>query len=77
MPRQYIIENGAENNRWLYKIHRAGNKETGETTCCYKPNIAEAMIFKKKAEAVAIAKKWRARVWQLKGGKPEKQVWPE
>ena len=74
MPRQYIIENGAENNRWLYKIERRG---TAEQTNCYHPKIEDALIFNAKAEAVAFAKRWKARTWQLKNGAPAKQVWPE
>ena len=74
MPRQYIIENGAENNRWLYKIERRG---TPEQVNCFHPIIEDAVIFQKKEEAVAFAKRWKARAWQLKNGAPAKQVWPE
>ena len=56
LPRQYIIENGAENNRWLYKIERAGRNRNGERTCFYGPHIMDALVFKKKAEAVAFAR---------------------
>lgn len=77
MPRQYIIENGAENNRWLYKIERAGRNRNGKRTCFYSPHIMDALVFKKKAEAVAFAKEWKARAWQIRGGVPVKQVWPE
>ena len=76
LPRQYIIENGAENNRWLYKIERAGRNRNGERTCFYGPHIMDALVFKK-AEAVAFAKEWNARAWQIRGGVPVKQVWPE
>lgn len=76
MPRQYIIENGAQNNRWLYRVDHIGRKETGDTTCYYRASIVDALVFKK-AEAVAFAKKWKARVWQIKAGKPDKLVWPE
>lgn len=74
MPKQYIIENGAENNRWLYKIERRG---TPEQVNCFHPIIEDAVIFQKKEEAVAFAKRWKARAWQLKNGAPAKQVWPE
>lgn len=77
MPRRYVIENGAENNRWLYKIERAGRSKAGETTCFYSPHILDAIVYKKKEEAVSIARKWKARVWQLKGNIPTKQVFPE
>ncbi len=76
MPRQYIIEHGTERNRWLYKIAGAGKKEDGVPTYCYRAQITDAMVFKR-AEALAIAKKWNARVWQVKGGLPIRQVWPE
>lgn len=76
MPRQYIIECGAERGRWLYKVEHIGKREAEQTTCFYKGQITDALIFKK-AEAVAIAKKWKARVWQVKGGQPIRQVWPE
>ena len=74
MPKQYIIENGAGNNRWLYNIERRG---TPEQVNCFHPIIEDAVIFQKKEEAVAFAKRWKARAWQLKNGAPAKQVWPE
>lgn len=67
----YIIENGAERGKWLYKI--AGSLIQ---TYCYKEDISEALVFKK-VEAVAFAKKWGARVWLVKGGEPVKQVFPK
>ena len=76
MPKQYVIEHGTENNRWLCRIESAGRKGEGEKTLSYRPRLEEAMILKKD-EALAIARKWRARVWQLKAGTPEKLVWPE
>lgn len=75
MARQYIIENGAENNRWLYKIEHAGRNATGEQTNSYRPGVENALVFSKKAEAVAFAKRWKARAWQLKNGQPTKLVY--
>ena len=54
MPKQYIIENGAENNRWLYKIERRG---TPEQVNCFHPIIEDAVIFQKKEEAVVQTEK--------------------
>lgn len=74
MPRQYIIENGAVDNRWLYKVERGRNEAAG-TTLFYRPSIKGAMTFSK-ADAVAFAKRWRARAWAVKAGQPVSQVWP-
>lgn len=72
MPKQYIVENGSENNRWLVKIDRYA----GDVTCVYRPGVENAMVLKK-AEAIAFARKWKARAWQIKNGLPDHQVWPE
>ena len=77
MSRQYVIENGKENNRWLVKIDREGRGVYLTQTNHYRAGIEEAVLFDQKAEAVAFAKKWKARVWQLKGGMPSTLVWPE
>lgn len=76
MPKQYIIEHGKENNRWLYKIEGGDRKNGGSKTRCFKPGVEEALVFKKD-EAITMAKEWNARAWQVKGGVPVKQVWPE
>ena len=76
MPRQYIIQHGADDNAWLYRVDHIGKKEARETICYYRPSITDALIFKK-PEAVAFARKWKACVWQIKAGKPERLVWPE
>lgn len=78
MPRQYIIEHGTENNRWLCKIEQPGTKDQhGALTNTYGPRVENAVVFTNEAKAVAFAKKWRGRVWQIRNGKPETQVWPE
>ena len=77
MPRQYVIENGAENNRWLHKIEHAGRNKDGEQTNSYRPGVEGAVVFDKKAEAVRFAQKWRGRVWMIRGGVPVKQVYPQ
>ena len=76
MPRQYIIQHGVDDKAWLCRVDHIGKKETGDTTCYYRASIADALIFKK-PEAVAFARKWKARVWQVKGGVQIRQVWPE
>ena len=77
MSRQYIIENGAENNRWLYKIDHDGKGIYSTETNCYRPDMTEALVFTNRTKAVAIAKRARGRVWRLKQGMPETLIWPE
>lgn len=74
MPRQYVIENGDVDNRWLYKVENGRGENVG-TTLFYHPSIQDAMTFSK-ADAVAFAKRWRARAWAVKAGQPVSQVWP-
>lgn len=31
----------------------------------------------KRADAIAFAKRWKARAWLVKDGKPETMIWPE
>ena len=77
MPKQYAIEHGAENNRWLHKIERGRSGEGSQQTNCYRPDLSAAMTFTKKAEAVAFARKWKARAWMIRNGEAVEQVWPE
>lgn len=72
MASEYVIENGAESGCYLYKVEDAGD----DRTCFYRPQIEDAKIFNKKAEAVAFAKRWHAAVWLVKHGLPKKRVWP-
>lgn len=76
MPKQYMIEHGKENKRWLYKIERGGRGQTAGRTCCYKPGAADAIRYTKIKEAVSFAQEWRARVWEISKGLPVRQVWP-
>ena len=73
----YIIEHGTENNRWLSGIRHDGKGVYHQQTNSYKPQIEEALVFEKRAEAVAFAQKWRGRVWMIRGGVPVKQVYPQ
>ncbi|MBR3742794.1 MAG: hypothetical protein IKN04_20445 [Clostridia bacterium] len=73
--KNFIIEHGTCNNRWLVRIENEGGEKGGEQTCTYAADGKAALRFNK-AQAVAFATKWKARVWQLKGGAPEKQVFP-
>ncbi len=74
--KNYMIEHGKFNNRWLVRIESAGGRNSGEQTFTYAAGAGKALRFKK-AEAVAFAKKWNARAWEVKAGLPVKQVWPE
>ena len=74
--KKYMIEHGKFNNRWLVRVETAGRGSTGEQTCTYSANGAQALLFNKK-DAVAFAKKWKVRAWETKNGLPVKQVWPE
>ena len=77
MPRQYMIENGTENNRWLAWVDHDGKGVYHEQTNSYRPRIEEARVFTKRADAIAFAKRWKARVWLVKDGVPAEMVWPE
>ena len=73
----YIIEHGTDNNRWLSKIEHRHAGDWREQINSYRPQVEEAVVFEKRAAAVEFAKKWRARVWRVKDGRPDKMIWPE
>ena len=70
MPRQYVIENGDNPGWYLYKIQKDGRDNAGVDCRCFSTRLEEAILYTKKEEALAMARKCRGRVWRLKGGKP-------
>lgn len=66
---QYVIENGGENNRWLYRIDQDLSKKP---VYCYAPDVRNAIRFANPKAALILARPFKGRVWQLKNGTPEK-----
>ena len=78
MARQYIIENRAAEGRWLFKVDKQDRRNAWESQVNhYGPHVEDAIVFKRKDEAVRFAERWGGRVWQIRQGIPVEKVWPE
>ena len=65
--KQYIIENGGENNRWLVRIDQDMYKQP---VYHYAPDVRNAIRFANLKAALILARPFKARVWRLKNGEP-------
>ncbi len=74
--RQFVVENGTCEGKYLAKVERKARGGNGERTCTYKPSILDALVFTNKAEAVRHAEEWKDKVWEIKAGEPGKLVYP-